>query len=111
MRTWTDDCLHWLGLQNEQASAACMRQRCARLELNQTRRSAGRLAGRGLAGRAAIAAEFSVAADAAAMTPGEPKSRSSLLINLLFTASSCVTDTLTLLIKVPVTVTFYRGHH
>jgi len=65
-----------------------MRQRCAGLELNRTRWSAGRPAGRGLPGGAVIAAEFSVAADAAAMTPGEPKSRSSLLIKLLFTASS-----------------------
>jgi len=73
MRLWMDGCLHWPGSWNEQASAMCMWQRCARLESNRTH---GRLAGRGLA----IAAEFFVAAnatvnvrDAAAMTLREPK--------------------------------------
>ena len=55
----SDCCLHWLGSPNEQAGAACVRQRCA--GLNRT----------GLASppqdgpQDNIAAEFSVAADAA----------------------------------------------
>ena len=61
-------------LQTSQLEPAPSRPAGRRTGIGRTRRSAGRLAGRGLAGGAAIAADFSVAA-AAAVTPREPQSR------------------------------------
>jgi len=49
-------------------------QWCTGLAADRTRRSAGRLAGHGLAGGASTAAEFLVAG-ASTVTPREPKSR------------------------------------
>ena len=61
-------------LQTSQLEPAPSRPAGRRTGIGRTRRSAGRLAGRGLAGGAAIAADFSVAA-AAAVTPRKPQSR------------------------------------
>jgi len=66
-RRWTVGCAPYNA--KPAGAAAVERQRGVELASERTRRSAGRLAGRELAGGAEIAAEFSVTAAAAVMPP------------------------------------------